>query len=75
MGESTFLDKVRDFIGGVAWRVYLWSIRMNDEQYDKSVHDGCMPYNGTLHCEHGYNGICKICDAIKTPPPYVTYKA
>lgn len=63
MGQPTLLDNMRGFIGGIAWRVFLWSIRMNDAQYDYLVHAGCNPANGSPACEHGYNGICVDCDA------------
>jgi len=33
MGEPTFLEKLRGFIGGCAWRVFLWANRMIDNQY------------------------------------------
>jgi hypothetical protein len=68
MGNPTFTDKVRGFIGAVAWRAFLWSLRMTDEQYDYLVHAGCNPANGSPACEHGYNGICVECDAMDTPP-------
>lgn len=68
MGNPTFIDRVRGVIGALAWRVFLWSIRMTDEQYDHLVHAGCNPANGSPACEHGYNGICPDCDAIQTPP-------
>lgn len=59
---------LRVFIGRIAWRVFLWSNGMTDEQYDSLVHAGCNPANGSPACEHGYNGICIECDAIMTPP-------
>lgn len=33
MGKQSFRDRVREFIGGIAWDVFLWSIRMTTEQY------------------------------------------
>ncbi len=45
MGEPSIADKVREFIGDIAWRVFLWSIRMTDEEYDHAVHAGCSPAN------------------------------
>ena len=43
MGNETTLDKIRGYIGHIAWSIFLWSLRMTDEQYDKAVHIGCKP--------------------------------
>jgi hypothetical protein len=43
----TIIDKIRGAIGSVAWRVFLWSISMTDEQYDYYVHIGCEPIRET----------------------------
>ena len=37
MAQETFFDKVRDFIGGIAWAVFLWSIKMTEDEYLDSV--------------------------------------
>lgn len=70
--EPTLLDNVRGLIGHIAWFVFLWSIKMTDEQYNYAVHISCIPENGAAYCEHGYNGICKVCDAIMTPPRVIS---
>jgi hypothetical protein len=41
MGEETILDCIRDWIGSVAFRVFLWSVRMTQEQYFKAVEYEC----------------------------------
>ena len=33
MGKQSFLSRVREFIGGVGWRIFLWSINRTQEQY------------------------------------------
>ena len=33
MSNPTLIDRVRWFIGGIAWDVFLWSIHMTNEQY------------------------------------------
>lgn len=33
MGKLTFLDKIRNIIGKVAWKVFLWSIQMTQDNY------------------------------------------
>lgn len=37
MKEPTLLDNIRDFITMIAWRVFLWGIRMTEEQYWKQI--------------------------------------
>lgn len=33
MGQPSFFDNVREWIGGVAFAVYLWSARMTKEEF------------------------------------------
>ena len=33
MAQQSILDKVREWIGGVAWSIFLWSARMTEEEY------------------------------------------
>ena len=33
MAQQSFLDKVREWIGGVAWAIFLWSARMTEDEY------------------------------------------
>jgi len=61
--KFSFWDWVRGVINTVAWRAFLWSAQMTEEQYDKVVHYGCNPANGSPACEHGYNGVCPFCGA------------
>ena len=37
MGKQSLLDRVREWIGGVAFRVFLWSIRMTQDQYIDAI--------------------------------------
>ena len=37
MGKKSMLDSVREWIGGVAFRVFLWSIRMTQEKYIDAI--------------------------------------
>jgi hypothetical protein len=39
MGQPSFSDNVREWIGHIAWRVFLWSIRMTEEQYHETYLD------------------------------------
>lgn len=33
MANPTFFDNIREWIGGVAFAVYLWSVRMTKEEF------------------------------------------
>lgn len=33
MGKETFFDIFREWVGGVAFSILLWSLRMTKEQY------------------------------------------
>ena len=33
MGELTILERIRDFIGSIAWKIWLWSHRWTDDDY------------------------------------------
>ncbi len=33
MAQQTFLNKVREWIGGLAWSIFLWSARMTEDEY------------------------------------------
>lgn len=33
MGKQSFWSKVREFIGVIGWKVFLWSIRRTQDQY------------------------------------------
>ena len=33
MGEMTWLGMLRNEIGGIAFRVFMWSLRMTEEEY------------------------------------------
>jgi hypothetical protein len=63
MGKLSFLDNVREWIGGKAWDVFLWAVRMTEEEYFDAI-----MASYPKHCEHGYNGLCPTCDAMQTPP-------
>lgn len=37
MGEENFWDRVRDAVGGAAFRVFLWAHRMTEGQYFEHI--------------------------------------
>ncbi len=39
MGKTPLFERIRDFIGLIAWRVFLWSIQMSDERYWNSIYE------------------------------------
>lgn len=38
MGELTIIDRLRGFVGKVAFAMFLWAIEMTEEQYWSSVY-------------------------------------
>jgi len=58
MGEETFFDKIRSIISGVAWMVFLWSLRMTPDEYwmaiyeqEKARMEGQLCTNMKIHVE------------------------
>ena len=37
MAQQTIWDKIREWIGGIAWDVFLWSARMTEDEYFNEV--------------------------------------
>jgi hypothetical protein len=37
MGKETFGDKVRSIIAGIGWRVFLWGIKMSEDEYITAI--------------------------------------
>ena len=33
MGKQTFLNKIREFIGGVAFKIFLWANQTSADEY------------------------------------------
>lgn len=60
MGKQTFLEWLREWIGGIGFDVFLWSVRMTPDEYFEALIRESTP----THCEHGYNGLCPTCDAM-----------
>jgi hypothetical protein len=38
MSKTTLWDKIREFIGGIGWDIFIWSTRMTEAQYFYSVY-------------------------------------
>lgn len=38
MGPLTFWEQVKDLIGTVAWKTFLWSMKMTQEEYWEEVY-------------------------------------
>lgn len=37
MGKQTWLDSLREWIGGIGFRVFLWSIRATQDEYIEMI--------------------------------------
>jgi hypothetical protein len=37
MAQESFLEKVRDWLGGIAFSIFLWSIEMTLEEYVDAI--------------------------------------
>ena len=75
MGKQSIFDKVREWLGGIAFDVFLWSARMTQDEYlDAVVRESGLTQHTpdgarvAPHCVHGYNGTCPECGAMQTPP-------
>lgn len=74
MAQPTLLERLRYWIGGIAWQIYLWSNQMTAEEYfdlldiEEADTEHSHGYYPGVFCEHGYNGVCPDCDALQTPP-------
>ena len=44
MDKQSFFNNIRQLLGRIAWRVFLWSIKMTQEEYIAEIlrenHDG-----------------------------------
>ncbi len=62
MGQPSFFDNVREWIGGIAFAIYLWSVKMSDEEFWNEQErqavqhlralDEAYPYPGSPYCPH-----------------------
>ena len=39
MGDPSLLDQIKDWITGISFRVFLWSIGLTDDQYWEQVYE------------------------------------
>lgn len=81
MGKKPILEIIRQWIGGMSFRVFLWSIRMSEEQYwqevwekeeDKKKIDELMGKGHSYHCATRQvwgDGECE-CDLYPNYNPY-----
>ena len=38
MGKDNLFDNIRHLIGGISWKMFLWSTKMTQEQYFDSIY-------------------------------------
>lgn len=50
MGKETFWDKVRGAVAGVAFSMYLWSIRMTADEYWNEMRRQAMSEHFNCKC-------------------------
>lgn len=72
MAQETFFDKVREFIGSIAWSIFLWSIRMSEDEYlDAVVRESGLTLrapDGAFACANcGSLATDKICTGCDSP--------
>ena len=75
MAQETFFDKVRDWLGGIGFNLFLWSIRMTADEYlDMVSTEGGLTKrapdvaNVCRVINHFYvDGVCSQCGS-KEPP-------
>jgi hypothetical protein len=39
MGKQSLIDLLREWVGGLAFRVFLWAYRMTNDEYLEMVYD------------------------------------
>ncbi len=39
MGKLGLLHNLKNIIGGVAWRIFLWSLSLTKDEYFKQIYD------------------------------------
>lgn len=45
MGKISLADRLREWIGGIGFRIFLWSIRMTQDEYiDEIIEDARREY-------------------------------
>lgn len=47
MGKLRILDRIRNVVGSIAWKVFLWSIRMTEDEYFEEVYKQEKKYHGS----------------------------
>jgi hypothetical protein len=57
MDKETFSQKIKNLIGAMAWRVFIWSISMTEDEYFDAICKQQAPKNGILKTEVIYDDI------------------
>ena len=56
MAQQSFLDKVREWIGGLAWSIFLWSARTTEDEYFAELDSRSPTLRAPVQSEQ--NGAC-----------------
>ena len=63
MGKQSFISKLRELFGGVAFKIFLWSIRMTQDEYLNAI------AIENIDQEHSFYMRCWDCYTWGTPVP------
>lgn len=39
MGKQSITSRLREWVGGIAFDIFLWSIRMDSDQYARAIYE------------------------------------
>lgn len=39
MGPQTLLERIREWIGGIGWRLFLWGMNLTADSYWKQIYE------------------------------------
>lgn len=69
MGQPSFFDNVREWVGGVAFAIYLWSVKMSKEEFwaeqDREAVEHSVQSDGAL--ARAFYCHCPSCNATGLP--------
>jgi hypothetical protein len=84
MAQQTIFDKIREWIGGIAWDIFLWSARMTEDEYFDALNrdaellrapvqsdakEACPSYTHIyLTYWHGNFKFCPFCGRLLSQP-------
>jgi hypothetical protein len=67
MGKPSLRGNILEFIGNIAWDIYLWARGWTEDEY-RTLFKLSILREMPQACPHGYNGSCPTCDAMNIVP-------